>query len=416
MAPRRSSEGELTMFRISLVVVFFCCALGITASLYFGTPRFDLAINALQEQKPAPPTARPAEKPVRVSVASVRKEDVPIYLSAIGTVQAYNTVTVKTRVDGEVVKILFEEGQDVKSGDVLVIIDQRPLVAQLHQQEAALLKDKAQLEGAILDLQRYETLVLKKNVTQQQVDQQRALVEQYRAQVQSDEAQVEYAKTQLEYTTIRAPISGRTGIRLIDEGNIVHANDNTGFVVLTQLNPISVVFTLASSLVAQARMTLGRARAPVITYGADFTTELDRGTVELVDNQVDQTTGTIKLKASFPNKDLRLWPGNFANGRIVVDTRSQGLTIPSAAVRHGPRGDYVWVVRANKTVEFRRVDIGQNANERNLITRGLSVGEQVVTEGHFLLENGRSVEIINAEPVAPAARRPAAQVTAEEPG
>jgi multidrug efflux system membrane fusion protein len=288
----------------------------------------------------------------------------------------------------------------VNAEDVLLIIDPRPLAAQLRQQEAALLKDKAQLEGAILDLQRYETLMLKKNVTQQQVDQQRALVEQYRAQVQSDEAQVEYAKTQLEYTTIRAPISGRTGIRQVDQGNIVRASDNATIVVLTQLRPISVVFTLAATAVAQSRLTPGRVSLAVTAHGPDGVTQLDRGKIELVDNQVDPTTGTIKLKASFPNTDLRLWPGNFVNGRIVVDTHGQGLTVPSAAVRRGPRQDFVWIVRNDKTVEAKGVQVVQAFGGRTLIERGVTRGDQVVTDGHFRLENGTRVEIVQSEPAA----------------
>jgi multidrug efflux system membrane fusion protein len=347
---------------------------------------------ALSPQKPT--TARATGGPVRVSVGTVKVEDVPIYLSGIGTVQAYNTVSVKTRVDGQIVKILFEEGQDVNEGDPLAIIDPRPYEAQLHQQEAMRLKDQAQLDGAVLDLNRYENLVKTSAISRQQLDQQRATVEQLRAQLENDAAQIEFARTQVAYTTIRAPINGRAGIRQVDQGNIVRFADNSVIVVLTQLKPISVVFTLASSLVAQGRMTLGKVKVPVVAYASDNTTELDRGTIDLVDNQVDQTTGTIKLKASFSNTQLRLWPGNFVNGRLMVDTRHQGLTVPSEAVRHGPGSDFVWVVRSDKTVEFRRVEIvGQAPNGRTLLTRGVNRGEQVVTEGHFLLDNSARVEI-----------------------
>lgn len=322
-------------------------------------------------------------------------------------------VSVKTRVDGEIVKILFEEGQEVQAGDPLAIIDARPFEAQLRQQEAMRRKNQAQLDGALLDLKRYETLLLKNWASQQQVDQQRALVEQYRAQVDNDEAQIAYAKIQLDYATIRAPISGRAGIRQVDQGNIARVSDGASIVVLTQLKPISVVFTLASSLVAGSGMTLGRARLPVIAYAADFKSELDRGTVDLVDNQVDQTTGTIKVKASFPNMRLRLWPGNFVNGRLIVATRRRGLTVPSAAVRHGPRGDFVWIVRGDKTVEARGVFAGQVSDGRTLITRGLNGGEQVVTDGHFLLEPGRGVEIIDAESVPPRGPQTSPQIAGD---
>jgi multidrug efflux system membrane fusion protein len=314
-------------------------------------------------------------------------------------VQAYNTVSVKTRVDGQIEKILFEEGQDVNEGDGLAIIDPRPYEAQLRQQEATRLKDQAQLDGALLDLNRYENLVKTSAISRQQVDQQRAQVEQLRAQLDNDTAQIEFARTQVAYTTIRAPISGRAGIRQVDRGNIVRFADNSVIVVLTQLKPISVVFTIASSLVAQGRMTLGKVRIPVVAYAADNVTELDRGTIDLVDNQVDPTTGTIKLKGSFPNAQLRLWPGNFVNGRLMVETRRQGLTVPLEAVRHGPGTDFVWMVRGDKTVEFRSVEVvGPAPNGRTLLLRGVNRGEQVVTEGHFMLDNGTRVEI--PEPVA----------------
>ena len=387
----------------SAAAVAICWALLVYQGiLHSDLPAIRSVAAALSITTPSAPPTRDTGGPVSVTAAPVRVEEVPIYLSAIGTVQAYNTVGLKTRVDGEIINVLFEEGQDVNADDVLVIIDPRPLAAQLRQQEAALLKDKAQLEGAILDLQRYESLVLKKNVTQQQVDQQRALVEQYRAQVQSDEAQVEYAKTQLEYTTIRAPISGRTGIRQVDQGNIIRATDNTTIVVLTQLRPISVVFTIAATAAAQSRLTPGRVNLAVTAHGPDGVAQLDRGKVELVDNQVDPTTGTIKLKASFPNTELRLWPGNFVNGRIVVDTR-QGLTVPSVAVRRGPRGDFVWTVRQDKTVEAKGVQVVQAFGGRTLIERGVTRGDQVVTDGYFRLENGTRVEISQGAPAAPGA-------------
>jgi multidrug efflux system membrane fusion protein len=331
-------------------------------------------------------------------VAHVEIEHVEIGLAAIGTVQAYNTVGVKTRVDGAIVKIMFSEGQDVDVGDPLAIIDPRPYEAQLRQQEAARQKDKAQLDMAVIDLRRYANLAKTAAVTQQQFDQQRALVEQLNAQVLNDDAQVDYARTQLEYTTIRSPIPGRTGIRLVDQGNIVRAVDNNNIVVITQLRPISVIFTVAAPLVARNRLTLGQTNIPVIAFAADGTTRLDRGKIDLVDNQVDQTTGTIKMKASFPNAELRLWPGDFVNGRLIVDTRRNGVTVPSAAIRHGPRGDYVWLVREDGAVELRGVTSGQAANGRTLVERGLAARDQVVTDGHFLLEAGSKIDVVKVEP------------------
>jgi multidrug efflux system membrane fusion protein len=329
---------------------------------------------------------------------------VKIYLTGIGTVQAYNTVAVKSRVDGEIMQVVFQEGQDVKAGDPLAIIDPRPFTAQLAQQRAARAKDEALLQGAVLDLKRYEDLSRRDFASHQQVDQQRAQVDQYRAQIDSDQAQIDYAQTQLGYTTIRSPIEGRAGIRQIDQGNFVHAADNTPMVVITQLRPISVIFTLAASSVAQGRLKPGQTHIPVIAMAADDRTRLDEGTIDLVDNQVDQSTGTIKLKASFPNRDLHLWPGNFVNGRIVVDERPASVTVPAAALRHGPRGDFVWVVSHEQKAESRAVTAGQSIDGRVLIEHGLKPDEQVVTDGHFRLEPGVTVDIVGREQDAPRPR------------
>jgi multidrug efflux system membrane fusion protein len=343
---------------------------------------------------------------VRVQVSQVRTESVPIYLSGIGTVQAYNTVNVTTRVDGQITQILFQEGQDVKRGDPLAIIDPRPYQAQLEQQQAILLKDEALLGQATADLQRYEGLEQKSSIAVQQADDQRFLVRQDRAQVQLDQALVAYAQTQVEYTTIRSPIDGRTGIRQVDQGNIVYAALNSTIVVLTQLRPISVIFTFPSREVAAGKLTPGQTHVPVVAYAADNKAQVDRGNIDLVDNQIDPTTGNIKLKASFPNDGLHLWPGDFVNGKVIIETRHQGLTVPPAALRHGPRGDYVWVVRDDNTVQAQNVLVRQSADGRILIQRDLKPGQRVVTQGHFLLENGRRVEIIEPGPgFAPAVRQ-----------
>ncbi len=265
------------------------------------------------------------------------------------------------------------------------------------QQRAARAKDEALLQGALLDLKRYEDLIRRDFASRQQVDQQRAQVDQYRAQIDSDQAKIDYATTQLGYATIRSPIEGRAGIRQIDQGNFVRASDNTPIVVITQLRPVSMIFTLAAASVAQGKLTLGQTRIPVIALAADDRTRLDEGTIDLADNQVDQSTGTIKLKASFPNKDLHLWPGNFVNGRIVVDERKAGVTVPAAALRHGPRGDFIWVVSPEQMAELRTVTAGQAADGRVLIERGMKPGEQVVTDGHFRLEAGVAVEIVKRE-------------------
>jgi membrane fusion protein, multidrug efflux system len=387
------------------LVILAISVLVVAAALKSGLLPWDLqAIRArVTPASQAATAARNATAPVRVRIARVRAEDVPIYLTGIGTVQAYNTINVTTRVDGQITQILFQEGQDVKPGDTLAIIDPRPYQALFEQQQATLLKDQALLNGASADLQRYQALEKTTAISQQQVDDQRYLVEQYRAQVKLDEAQVSYAKTQVEYTTIRSPIEGRTGIRQVDQGNIVYAALNTTIVVVTQLRPISVIFTLPAKDVAQAHLTPGQAHTPVIAYAADDKTQLDRGTVDLVDNQIDPTTGTIKLKASFPNEGLHLWPGDFINGKVIVETRQQGLTVPPTALRHGPRGDFVWIVRDDNTVQAQGVRVRQTADGRVLLEQNVKRGQRVVTDGHFLLENGKQVEIVESGPGSPQA-------------
>ena len=379
-------------------------ALAVGTALYLADAKIDGAAlrDRITATTGAPPP--PVNPPVPVSVGLSRSEPVKIYLTGIGTVQAYNTVAIKSRIDGEIMQVLFKEGQDVKAGDPLAIIDPRTLQAQLAQQRAARAKDEVLLQGALLDLKRYEELSQRNFASRQQVDQQRAQVDQYRAQIDSGQAQIDYAQTQLGYTTIRSPIEGRAGIRQIDQGNFVHASDNTPMVVITQLRTISVIFTLAASSVAQGRLTPGQTHIPVVAMAADDRTRLDEGTIDLVDNQVDQSTGTIKLKASFPNKDLHLWPGNFVNGRIVVDERNAGVTVSAAALRHGPRGDFIWVVSHEQKVELRTVTAGQAIDGRVLIERGLKPGEQVVTDGHFRLEPGTKVDIVGREQDAPRPR------------
>jgi len=376
-------------FRTSTALLCGMIFLSAAAATYFFRP----VEPGLPPLELAPSLRNRTAAPVLVKVTSALVEDVPIYLTGIGNIQAYNTVNVQSRVDGEITQILFQEGQEVKQGDVLAIIDPRPLRAQLEQQIAIRQKDQALLDGALLDMRRYDTLVQKDFATRQQVDQQHALVDQYTAQIKSDDAQIEYARTLLSYTTIRAPIGGRLGIRQVDQGNFVRASDRATIVTLTQLQPISIVFSLSAVAVGQTPLTLGQTDAPVIALGPDNVTELDRGTIVLVDNQVDQTTGTIKVKASFPNVAQKLWPGNFANGRITVDTQRNAVTVPSVAVRHGPRGDFVWVVKPDQTAAYRSVVVGQVFGGRTLIDRGLVKGERVVVEGYYRLENGSRIEI-----------------------
>jgi membrane fusion protein, multidrug efflux system len=357
---------------------------------------------------PAPPAVRSTEAALPVTVAIARTGDVPVYLSGIGTVQAYNTVAVTSRVDGQIAQVLFTEGQDVHEGDPLVIIDQRPYQALLGQAKATRVKDQATLDGALLDLTRYIDLAPKRFISRQQLDQQRALVDGLRAQIVNDDAQISYAQTQLDYSTIRSPIEGRVGIRQVDVGNVVRAAVAATLVTITQLRPISVVFTLPAGAVEQSHLTPGEVHVPVSAYAPDDTTLLDRGTIDLVDNTVDQSTGTIKLKASFPNEHLTLWPGNFVNGKLMVEMRHDAVSVPVSALRHGPRADFVWIVRQDDTVATRAVTTGQIDSGRVLVEKGLEDGERVVTDGYFRLDQNSKVQVVQKK----AASRPTTQGTA----
>jgi multidrug efflux system membrane fusion protein len=373
-------------------------ALVVGGLVYFQELSLDQVQRVWHPAVPASVAVPPPPAAVPVVVAAARTEDVPITLSAIGTVQAYNTVNVQSQVDGQISQILFQEGQDVKAGDKLAIIDPRPYQAQLQQQVAARMRDQALLQGARLDLARYIELVKKNYATQQQVDQQQAQVGQYEGAVLNDEAQISYAQTQLGFTTIVSPIDGRVGIRQVDVGNFVRAAQGTTIVVVTQLKPISVIFTVSAEAVERSKLDLGVAHVPVIALGQDNVTELDRGSADVVDNMVDQTTGTIKLKANFPNAALKLWPGNFVNGRLIVDTRRDGVTVPSVAVRHGPGCDFAWVVRPDNTAITRCVTVGQTFGDRILIEKGLAKGAQVVVDGQYRLDEGSKVEITHRPP------------------
>jgi multidrug efflux system membrane fusion protein len=330
------------------------------------------------------------DRPVPVETALVVLKDMPIWLDAIGTVQAYNTVTVRPRVDGELVEVAFREGQDVKAGDLLARIDSRTYQAQYQQALATRDKDAAQLEAARRDLARYESLG--NRVTGQSVDTQRALVKQLEASVRADQAAVDNARTMLDYTTIAAPIDGRTGMRLVDKGNLVRASDTSGLVVLTQVQPISVVFTLPQQdLAAVMRETAAQGPLTVVAVEADRKTVLDTGRLELVDNQIDTTTGTIKLKAVMPNPERKLWPGAFVNLRLLLSVRKDGLVVPAAAVQRGPNGTYVFAAKADDTVEMRPVTVAVTENDQALLAGGVEAGETVVTEGTGKLKEGSRI-------------------------
>jgi membrane fusion protein, multidrug efflux system len=330
-------------------------------------------------------------RPVVVTVAKVNRKDVPIYLDGLGTVQAYNAATIRSRVDGELIEVAYKEGQDVRAGDVLARIDPRIYQAQLDQATATRDKDAAQLENAQRDLQRY--IGLGDRVTGQSVDGQRALVRQLEATVRADQAQVDNAATMLSYATIKAPFDGRTGIRQVDVGNIVHASDSGGLVMVTQVQPISIVFTLPQQTL-QAVLSAEKdenGKTTVIAVQADNKTELDRGSLALVDNQIDTTTGTFKLKAVTPNTNRALWPGGFVNVRLLVSLRKGGLVIPAAAVQRGPQGTYAFVVKEDKTAEVRPIKMAASEDDVALIDDGLKEGETIVVEGGLKLKAGTKI-------------------------
>jgi multidrug efflux system membrane fusion protein len=341
--------------------------------------------------------------PIPVVVGTVGQGDVPLYLSGLGTVQAYNTVSIKSRVDGQLMKLLFKEGQEVKAGDVLAIIDPRPYDAQYKQAIATKAKDESQLANARRDLVRDQGLVTKQFVSPQTLDTQQALVDQFVAQVASDQATADYNKTQLDYTSITSPIDGRTGIRNVDIGNIVHASDSTALVTITQIHPITVIFTLPADNLPSVAKGMGAGSLAVVAYGRDNTTALAKGALDLVDNQIDQTTGMVKLKATFPNEDGALWPGQFVNTSLLVSTRHNGLTVASTVVQHGPKGDFVWVVKPDKTVEMRDVTVAQTQNNVALIDKGLAANEQVVVDGQYRLQNGSKIEVGSQDAPPPVA-------------
>jgi len=350
--------------------------------------------------KPADAASRNAPPAIAVDTATAKHSDVPIFLQGLGTVQAFYTVTVTARVDGEIQKIGFTEGQTVHKGDLLAQIDPRPNQAVYEQAVATKAKDAAMLANAKRDYDRYILLQPQDLASKQTVDTQRATVDQLTAQVQVDQAVIDNARTQLDYTRITSPIDGRTGVRLIDPGNIVRAAGTAGIVVVTQVQPISVVFTLPEEDLGTVGGALALGPVQVTTLSRDGDAMLDQGTLALIDNQIDQTTGTARLKATFPNTRNTLWPGQFVNARVLVRTERNVLTLPSSAVQLGPNGPFTYVVKDDSTVEVRPLELGPESGGLTVIKKGIALNERVVTSNQYRLQAGVHVRDNAAAPKA----------------
>jgi membrane fusion protein, multidrug efflux system len=335
--------------------------------------------------------------PIPVLITAAKVADVPVYLDGVGTAKALNTVTVRSQVDGKIMEILFTEGQDVPKGYVLAKIDPATYQAAFDQTVAKKAQDEAQLANAKLDLERYTRLAATNAVNKQQLDTQRALVTQLEAQVKLDQAAMDNARAILSYTDIVAPIAGRTGIRLVDAGNLVRGGEANGIVILTQLRPISVFFSLPQQNLPDLTKGMAEGQLSVDALTTDGKSALDNGKVMVIDNQVDQTTGTVKLKAEFPNDNLQLWPGQFVNVRVLIDTLRQVVVVPTAAIQRGPNGTFVYVLKEGNTVTVRRVTLTQQDGARAVVATGLQAGEQVVTTGFARLTEGTQVAVSSAE-------------------
>jgi membrane fusion protein, multidrug efflux system len=346
-------------------------------------------------------SAKPeVEDNVPVATAKARREDVPVYLDGLGKVQALNTVTIRAQIDGKIMEAAFHEGQNVRAGDLLLQIDPRPYQAALDQAIAKQNQDQAQLGYAQKVLERDTGLFDKKIIDRQSLDLQQATTAQLEALVKADEAAVANAKVQLEFTKITAPIDGRVGLRLVDQGNIVHANDQAGLAVITQLQPISVVFTLPEGNLREITKKLktnGTDESLAVAAVDPQTNQIiGQGELRAMDNQVDDATGTIKMKAVFQNRQFELWPGQFVNIRLLVDTRRQQLVVPSSAVNQGPSGEFIYIIRPDLIAEVRAVEAGISEDGSTVIESGLSEGDTVVVDGQYLLKSNARVQLKNS--------------------
>jgi membrane fusion protein, multidrug efflux system len=364
-------------------------AIGILGILAAGAAYVAVASGPQQQRTGARGTN--SDAPIPVLAASAEVADVPVYLDAVGTTKALNTVTVHSQVDGILTKIMFREGLDVKRGDVLAQIDATTYQAQLNQVTAKKALDEAQLANARLDLERYTTLLKTNAVNRQLFDTQRAQVAQLEAQVKLDQGAIDNARAYVNYCTIVSPLDGRIGLRLLDQGNLVHAADVTGIVVITQIRPIAVTFNLPQQRLGQVNKAFEQGPLTVEALNPDGRAVLDTGKLQVINNQVDQTTGTVQMKAEFPNPDLQLWPGQFVNVRLLLDTLRQVVVVPTGAVQRGPNGTFVYVVQPDSTVKVTNVTVIQQDASQAVIANGVEATDQVVTSGFGQIANGRKV-------------------------
>lgn len=365
---------------------------------------------------PGKPGASLSQPAVVVTAATAKKGDIGIYLTGLGAVTPVYTVTVKTRVDGELMKVYYKEGQIVKKGQLLVEIDPRPYQAQLLQAQGQMIRDQALLRNARVDLKRYRTLSGQDSIAEQQYATQKSLVSQLEGTVKFDQGQIDNAKLQLVYARITAPISGRIGLRPVDPGNIVHATDTTGLALITQLEPMTVIFTIPEDQLpaVQARLKAG-ARLPVDAYNREQTQKIASGSLLTIDNQVDPNSGTVRFRAEFPNKDHALFPNQFVNARLLLETRRGVTLVPTAAIQRSPQGDFVYLVKPDQTVTVRQVRLGPSEGDVTAIDAGLAPGDRVVVEGTERLQEGSKVELKGkgaasaAQPATPAKTVPQAK-------
>lgn len=381
--PSGPELGEEPRSRRVWVWVVVLILLAIAAIV--GYRRHENAVAAAKSKEQSAQTA------ISVGVTSVQKRDVPYYLTGLGLVTAFNTVTVHTRVDGEIMKVYFREGQFVRTGDLLAEIDPRPYEVTLAQAQGQLAKDTASQKDAQVDLSRYQTLWQEGVIARQQVDTQQATVGQFDGAIQSDQAQISSAKLQLTYCRITSPIDGRVGLRLVDPGNIVHAADTNGMLVITQVHPIAVIFTMPEDALGQVVSQMKKGQLSVQAYSRDDKTKLAEGKLLTIDNQIDQTTGTIKLKSQFDNPDLLLWPNEFVNARLFLSERKNALVIPSAAIQTGAQGSFVYLVGNDNKAEVRPIQVDFAEGNISVIRQGLTEGDQIVVDGAEKLQSGAAV-------------------------